>query len=203
MGEGLEKKKRATRQRISDVATALFFQRGFDAVTIEEIAQAAEVSKMTVTNYFKRKEDLILDREGELRLDPLRQAVRERPREAIGERGDPSAAGLPARAEEPARSLRRADFAVVARGGGEPGAPRAFARAGRRSGRESRLRAGGPNPDGRSRLWSALVVQVVRSAREEALRVLDRESSPRNANATFFALTDYGLQALEGMTAQP
>lgn len=56
-----EEKKRRTRSRISDHATRLFLARGFDAVSIAEIAEAAGVAKMTVTNYFARKEDLALD----------------------------------------------------------------------------------------------------------------------------------------------
>ncbi|MFI2199726.1 TetR/AcrR family transcriptional regulator [Streptomyces sp. NPDC020192] len=65
LDEGLplrERKKRATRQRISDIATGLFVERGFDAVTVAEVARAAGVSAMTVFNYFPRKEDLFLDR---------------------------------------------------------------------------------------------------------------------------------------------
>src|ERR1043165_1279961 len=63
MAEGLrERKKRQTRQYISDVATGLFLERGFDAVTIAEIADAANVSVNTVYNYFPAKEDLFLDR---------------------------------------------------------------------------------------------------------------------------------------------
>jgi AcrR family transcriptional regulator len=57
-----ERKKRETRQAISDLATALFAAQGFDAVTIAQVAEAAEVSKMTVTNYFPHKEDLVFDR---------------------------------------------------------------------------------------------------------------------------------------------
>jgi AcrR family transcriptional regulator len=57
-----ERKKRETRQAISDIATALFVEHGFDAVTIAQVAQAAGVAKMTVTNYFPRKEDLVFDR---------------------------------------------------------------------------------------------------------------------------------------------
>ncbi len=62
MAEGLrERKKRQTRQHISDVATGLFLQRGFDAVTVAEIAEAANVSVNTVYNYFPAKEDLFFD----------------------------------------------------------------------------------------------------------------------------------------------
>ena len=57
-----ERKKRETRQQISDVATVMFAERGFDAVTISQVAEAAGVAKMTVTNYFPRKEDLVFDR---------------------------------------------------------------------------------------------------------------------------------------------
>lgn len=57
-----ERKKAATRQRIADAATALFLERGFDQVTISEIADAADVSKVTVFNYFPRKEDIFFDR---------------------------------------------------------------------------------------------------------------------------------------------
>src|SRR3954462_11582533 len=61
MAEGLrERKKRQTRQYISDVATGLFLERGFDAVTVAEIADAADVSVNTVYNYFPAKEGLFL-----------------------------------------------------------------------------------------------------------------------------------------------
>lgn len=60
---GLRERKRIeTRQRIADVATLLFLERGFDAVTVADVAAAADVSKVTVFNYFPRKEDLLLDR---------------------------------------------------------------------------------------------------------------------------------------------
>lgn len=63
MTSGLrERRKRETRQAISDIATGMFVSRGFDQVTIAEIAAAAGVAKMTVTNYFPRKEDLVFDR---------------------------------------------------------------------------------------------------------------------------------------------
>lgn len=60
-----ETKKRETRQLISDHATRLFIERGFEHTTIAEIADAARVAKKTVTNYFPRKEDLALDHQDE------------------------------------------------------------------------------------------------------------------------------------------
>jgi len=63
MAPGLrERRKQETRQAISNIATQMFVDRGFDEVTIAEVADAAGVAKMTVTNYFPRKEDLVLDR---------------------------------------------------------------------------------------------------------------------------------------------
>lgn len=63
MAEGLrERKKRQVRQHISDLATGLFLERGFVAVTVAEIAELADVSVNTIYNYFPAKEDLFLDR---------------------------------------------------------------------------------------------------------------------------------------------
>lgn len=59
-----ERKKAARRRHLADVATELFLAQGFDAVTIADVAAAAEVARMTVTNYFPRKEDLLFDRHG-------------------------------------------------------------------------------------------------------------------------------------------
>jgi AcrR family transcriptional regulator len=72
-----ERKKRQTRQRISDIATALFIERGFDNVTVAEIAEAADVSKVTVFNYFPRKEQLFFDR-GIEGVELLQAALRSR-----------------------------------------------------------------------------------------------------------------------------
>jgi AcrR family transcriptional regulator len=61
--EGLrERKKAETRQRLSDTATRMFLDRGFDAVKVTEIAEACQVSEKTVYNYFPTKEALVLDR---------------------------------------------------------------------------------------------------------------------------------------------
>jgi AcrR family transcriptional regulator len=55
-----ERKKEQTRQRIAAVALRLFTERGFDAVTVNEIAEAAEVAKATLFTYFPTKESLVL-----------------------------------------------------------------------------------------------------------------------------------------------
>src|SRR6516225_3753533 len=61
--EGLrERKKRLMRQQLSDTATAMFLERGFDAVRVAEVAGACGVSEKTVFNYFPVKEALVMDR---------------------------------------------------------------------------------------------------------------------------------------------
>ena len=61
--EGLrERKKRLLRQQLSDTATRMFMERGFDAVRVIEVAEACGVSDKTVFNYFPAKEALVLDR---------------------------------------------------------------------------------------------------------------------------------------------
>ncbi|MFL9868652.1 TetR/AcrR family transcriptional regulator [Paraburkholderia fungorum] len=70
------RKRLATRQSISNAATRLFLERGFDQVTVDEIAAAADVGRMTVFNHFPRKEDMFFDRDEEGR-EILREALRQ------------------------------------------------------------------------------------------------------------------------------
>lgn len=72
-----ERKKQRTRQSISDAAIQLFLERGYDAVSVADVAAAAEVSKPTLFKYFRSKEELILDRIDDHRDEPA-QVVRER-----------------------------------------------------------------------------------------------------------------------------
>jgi len=66
-----------TRRRIAGIASRLFLERGFDAVTVAEVAREAGVSSVTVFKHFPRKEDLFLDRAFDA-AELLRAAVRER-----------------------------------------------------------------------------------------------------------------------------
>ncbi|RKT10929.1 TetR family transcriptional regulator [Streptomyces sp. 1114.5] len=72
-----ERKKIQTGMRIWHTAIGLFAERGFDQVSVAEIAAAAEVSKMTVFNYFPTKEDLVMA-PLEQHLDEPARVVRER-----------------------------------------------------------------------------------------------------------------------------
>ena len=85
-GEGLrERKRRLTRQLISDAATTLFATRGFDNVRVSEVADRVGVSEKTIYNYFATKESMVLDGADET-VETLATALRERlPGESITE----------------------------------------------------------------------------------------------------------------------
>lgn len=77
-----ELNKRRTREAISNAATRLFIERGFDRTTIAEVAAAAGVAKMTVTNHFPRKEDLVLDLHEEIVTGQARTVAARAPGES-------------------------------------------------------------------------------------------------------------------------
>ncbi|WP_436529714.1 TetR/AcrR family transcriptional regulator [Actinoplanes sp. HUAS TT8] len=72
-----EEKKQATRAAIADAALGLFLERGFDRVTVADVARLVRVSVNTVFNYFPTKEDLFFDRQEEV-VQRLPSAVRAR-----------------------------------------------------------------------------------------------------------------------------
>ena len=199
MGKLREDKKREMRQRISDTATALFFARGFETVTVDEIATAAKVSKMTVFNYFARKEELVLDREDDLQLLPIRLALRQRPE------GQTPVAALRELIRDMSSqkhplfyvSSRAVDWWRVVHA-----SPSLKARLRELADEATELLAiewAGPNPSGLSRLAAGMVVLTIRTAREEAVQLLKSGASTKRANATFLALMEQGITAVENL----
>ena len=171
MGELRENKKRETRQRISNVATELFFARGFDAVTIEEIAAAANVSKMTVSNYLARKEDLMLDREDDLQLVFFREALRARPK---GQSPIAALRPLVDRLREQKHPYARIDSQTVGWWRVVAASPTLKARLREIADEAAEglaIELAGPQPDSLARLAAGMVVlTLAHGAREEAMQ---------------------------------
>jgi AcrR family transcriptional regulator len=198
MGELRESKKRETRQRISNVATELFFARGFDAVTVEEIAAAAQVSKVTVFNYFTRKEDLLLDREDEVPL-LLRKALEERPK---GQSPISALRHLVDDLHEQKHPFARIDSQTV--GWWHVVAASSSLQARLREIGDQTIDAlavdlAGPDADGVARLCAGMIVLTWRTAYSEAIRVFERGGSAKKATAAFIALMDRGFAAAHGL----
>jgi AcrR family transcriptional regulator len=74
-----ERKKQQTRQAIADAAMALFAEHGFEAVTVAQVARAADVAVQTVFNYFPAKEDLFFTEDASGFLERVTDAVRTTP----------------------------------------------------------------------------------------------------------------------------
>ncbi|MEV4340093.1 TetR family transcriptional regulator [Streptomyces sp. NPDC049590] len=70
-----ERKKRRMYQDVSDIAVRLFLERGFDAVSVAEVAAAAGISKPTLFRYFPAKEDLVLHRIADHETEAARVAA--------------------------------------------------------------------------------------------------------------------------------
>jgi AcrR family transcriptional regulator len=201
MGERRESKKRETRQRISDVATAMFFARGFDAVTLDEIAAAANVSKMTVLNYFARKVELMLDREDDLLLLPFREALRARP---SGQAPIDALRGLVDGLNQQHHPFAHVERQMVGWWRVVTASPALRARVRELADEATEglaLELAGPRPDGLARLMAGMIVLTVRMAREEALLVFERGGSAKKANAAFLALIDRGFTAVHELEA--
>src|ERR1044072_2490663 len=75
-----ERKRRQTRERIEAAAVSLFLQRGFDGTTIEDITEAADVSKRSFFDYFPSKEEVVFAWQDSF-SDELADAVAGRPKD--------------------------------------------------------------------------------------------------------------------------
>ena len=81
-----ERKKLATRLAIHEAGMQLFAERGFAATTVDEIAEAAGVSRATVFSYFPSKEEIVFG-DAAAAVDLLAARLRERPAEGVNRRG--------------------------------------------------------------------------------------------------------------------
>jgi AcrR family transcriptional regulator len=202
VGERRESKKRETRQRISDAATKLFLERGFEAVTLDEIAVAARVSKMTVFNYFPRKEDLMLDRQDDLKLVFFREAIRARPT------GQSPLSAL--RALMVSLRSEKHPFAYFDRHTADfwrfvatsPSLEARLRELGEEAAAGLAIELRDSAPDGLARLAAGMIVLTVSVARQEAVRVFTNSGSPKKANAAFFVLVEQGLTAVQRMVEE-
>ena len=201
MAERRERKKQETRQRISDVATALFFERGFEAVTVDEIAVAAQVSKMTVFNYFARKEELLLDREDDLKLLPFRQALAARP---PAQSPVDALRALVATLSAERHPLLHVNAKVIDWWRVVDASPSLRARLRELADEAAEALAielAGARPGPRVRLAAGIVVLALRTAREESVRLVRRGDSAKKANAALLEVILQGLDAAEALLA--
>ncbi|MFJ6349598.1 TetR/AcrR family transcriptional regulator [Streptomyces sp. NPDC054835] len=166
-----ERKKERTRQTLSDIAVALFLEKGFDAVSVAEIAAAAEVSKPTLFRYFPAKEDLVLHRFADHEDEPARvvAAAREAGTAPLDALRDHVLAGLERR--DPVTGLND-DPRVLAFLRLLYGTPALVARMHAYQGRSEELLAGALGGDDplAARLAAAQVVAVLRVLAEENVR---------------------------------
>ena len=195
------RKRLATRQRISDIASRLFVERGFDQVTVDEIAEAADVARMTVFNHFSRKEDMFFDLDEEGREDLL-AALQKRD------------AGT-----SPIEALRLfAHWAVAEQRPYirffEPGSERFMKTIRASEALKARARAirdeltdmlhlalmkaaDRHQPDAAAKLAASLLVAVWEVAFLEAHRIFHQSRSIKKANKAFLAIVDQGIRGLK------
>ncbi|MFJ4683705.1 TetR/AcrR family transcriptional regulator [Streptomyces sp. NPDC088789] len=202
-GDGLrERKKRRMYSALSETAIGLFLEKGFDAVSVAEVAAAAEVSKPTLFRYFPAKEDLVLhriaDHEGE-------------------------AARVVAEGPDPVEALRRHFLAGLERG--DPvtglcdhpdvlafrtllyGTPSLVARAYGQVERDEAALAGALGGDLDARLAAAQIIAVRRVLAEENWRRIAAGETERQVRPDAVAAAERAFarlaEGLPGLTARP
>lgn len=201
MPPGLRERKKAdTRLMISNVATRLFIARGFEAVSVDEVAVAAGVSRKTVFNYFPRKEDLLFDREEEGRA-LVRDAIAARgPRSPVHAFQD-----LMRRLQQSGHPLLRISARPVAFWSAVAASPALTARA-----RELQVTLGDelaallaaaigrPPQDPQARLAATLLMGTLVVAYTDALAAVLADRSPE---AAFVAVMERGFTGVDAALA--
>jgi AcrR family transcriptional regulator len=164
-----ERKKAQSRLAISDIATQMFIERGFDHVTVAEVAAAANVSVATVFNYFETKEELFFDHEGEIIEAQRRFIVERKPGETITsvlqrEFLDAIDVGLPQLMEHGATFLRTIEASSALRARLRLGFEKAEAALAETIAEDTGAIAGDPTP----LLVAAMLVAIQRTLMESA-----------------------------------
>jgi AcrR family transcriptional regulator len=197
-----ERKKARTRLAISNLATKMFIERGFDDVTVAEVAAAADVSVATIFNYFETKEELFFDRDGETIEAQRRCIVERRAGETIASavhRGVLVAidAAVPNLMADRASFLRTIERSAALRARVRLGLERAEAALTETIAEETRAVAGDPTPQIVAALLMAIERMLVETARTAALRgdaVGPTKRRLRQACGRAFALLDAGVR---------
>lgn len=189
------RKRLANRQSISDTATRLFLERGFDSVTIDDIAAAADVGRMTVFNHFPRKEDMFFDREEEIQTLVF-EAIRKRKRGVSPIKVTSKLAhDLVAQDHEFVMLSKDTSWFIKTAMASEALKSRA------REMRDSFTRAltnvlaetcGQPPGDPSAHLAAGLMVSTWNVAFSEAQKIFDRTQNAEDAKNCFLALIDRG-----------
>jgi AcrR family transcriptional regulator len=164
-----ERKKAQSRLAISNIATKMFIERGFDDVTVAEVAAAADVSVATIFNYFETKEELFFDREGEV-IEAQRRFILERKAgetiTSVLHRAFLAAidAGVPQLMAHGARFLRTIEESSALRARVRLGFEKAEASLARTIAAETEAVAGDPTPQ----IVAAMLVAIQRTLMETA-----------------------------------
>lgn len=195
-----QRKKDDTRRMISLTATRLFQKRGFDDVTVAEIAAAAGVAKMTVFNYFARKEELFFDRNEEGRALLEEAFGRRKPKESPLAALHHQALALVARRHTFTRFS--AGVSTFWRTVENSDALRAYVRETREDAEVAIAEAlarsvGAASDDANARLLAAIVVGAWATAYREALRRQRAGDAATKVTRTFVVLLGRGLAAAE------
>ncbi len=197
-----ERKKAKTRLAISDIASKMFIERGFDDVTVAEVAAAAEVSVATIFNYFETKEELFFDREGDV-IEALRRFILERKAgETIASalhRGflDAIDAGLPQLMTHGPSFLRTIDGSSALRARLRLGYEKAEAILAETIAEETDAGGGDPTPQIVAAMLVAIQRTLMESASAAALRgdaVAPTKRKLRQACDRAFALLEGGMR---------
>jgi AcrR family transcriptional regulator len=197
-----ERKKAKSRLAISNVATKMFIERGFDHVTVAEVAAAADVSVATIFNYFETKEELFFDREGDLIEAQRRYILERRPGETIisvfhREFLAAIDAGVPQLMTHGADFLRTIDGSSALRARVRLGYEKAEALLAETIADETEAVAGDPTPQIVAAMLVAIQRTLMESAGAAALRrdaVASTKRKLRHACDRAFALLEGGMR---------